>query len=80
MWSVSETIENGIVCVSASPSVWIVDRILYWPPGIANRSLISSPESNWIPHLCRVLKENIGKCIGILGLLSIKCLKTFKVS
>lgn len=62
MWSVLETIENGMVCVAASPAVWVVDdHILHWPPGIANRGVISDPQPDWTRHMCRVLRTNIGK-------------------
>src|ERR1700704_4949863 len=63
MWSISETIEKGNVFVTASPSLWIDEHILYWPPPgeQIDRSTISTPGPDWIPHMCRVLKDKIGK-------------------
>lgn len=63
MYSVSETIENGNMLCTASPTLWVVKHILYWPPPGENvdRSVICSPGPDWIPHMCRVLRENIGK-------------------
>ncbi len=63
MYSVSETIDNGKVLVSAHAGIWIKEHILYWPPPDqqVDRSLLTVPGPDWIPHMCRVLKENIGK-------------------
>lgn len=66
MYSVSETIENGKLLVTASPGIWIKGHILYWPPPgqQVDRSILTAPGPDWIPHMCKVLKENIGKtCI-----------------
>lgn len=62
MYSVSETTEDFDLCVSAHPSIWVVNgNILLWPPGVVNRSDISVPGQNWTPHImCRVLRTNIG--------------------
>lgn len=60
MYSVSETIENGKICATASPGIWIVGHILYWPPGEVDRSQLIPPEPDWTPYMCKVLRENIG--------------------
>lgn len=71
MYSISETIETGNFLVTASPSIWVVGHILYWPPlgEEPDRSLLTPPGPDWIPHMCRVLKENIGKIIIIYSLI-----------
>lgn len=61
LFCVSETIENGNLLVTAHPEIWIQDHILYWPPGVPNRSQPVPPESDWVPHMCKVLKGSIGK-------------------
>lgn len=63
LFCVSETIENGNVLVTASPEIWIVGHILYWPPegSLVNRSQLVPPKSDWIPHMCKVLKRSIGE-------------------
>lgn len=63
MFSVSETIENGKLLVTATRGIWIIDGILYWPPPgqQIDRSLLIAPGPDWIPHMCRVLRSNIGK-------------------
>lgn len=63
MYSVSETIENGKLCVSASPEIWINNGVLYWPPPDEqiDRSMLVAPGPSWRPHMCKVLRENIGK-------------------
>lgn len=63
MYSVSETIEFELFLVTASPSIWIVGDILYWPPegSSINRSILVPPGPDWIPYKCKVLKSNIGK-------------------
>lgn len=64
LFCVVETIENGKILCSAVPEIWVVDgHILYWPPGSANtmnRSQPIPPQSDWIPHMCKVLKKSIG--------------------
>lgn len=65
MYSVSETIENGKSLVTATPGIWINGHILLWPPPgqQVDRSIPTAPGPDWIPHMCRILKENIGKMI-----------------
>lgn len=63
MWSIYETIEADKILVTACPGIWIIGHILCWPPPgqQVDRSLLTVPGPDWIPHMCRVLKENIGK-------------------
>lgn len=61
MYSVSETNEDGKVCVTRHPSIWVNDGILLWPPpgsGVKINEIIA-PGSDWIQYKCRVLRENI---------------------
>lgn len=61
LFAVVETIENGNILVSAVPEIWIDGHIIYWPPGLINRANPTPPQSDWIPHMCKVLKGSIGK-------------------
>lgn len=67
MYSISETIELENALVTASPGIWIIDDILYWPPdgSSIDRSTVVPPGPDWIKYKCKVLKENIGKKIFI---------------
>lgn len=60
LFAVVETIENGEICSTAVPEIWIKGHYLYWPPGFANRRNPVPPESDWVPHMCRILKGSIG--------------------
>lgn len=63
MYSVSETIENGTLCVTSHPDIWVKDEILLWPPsgsGIERKEIIA-PGPDWTQYKCKVLRENIGK-------------------
>lgn len=64
-YSVSETIENGNLLVTAHPRIWIKNHALLWPPEDqkVDRSVVCEPGEDWIPHMCRILKDNIGKAI-----------------
>lgn len=61
LFCVCETIENGNILVTACPEIWVQDHILYWPPGEPNRAQPVPPQSDWVPHMCKVLKGSIGK-------------------
>lgn len=70
MYSIVETIENGTVLVSACASIRIEDKVLYWPPAGSSikRNDLSPPGSDWTPHMCKILKENIGKNSNLFAL------------
>lgn len=64
MYSVSETCENGKLCVTSHPGIWAKEEDLLWPPlssGIERHEIIA-PEPNWTHYKCKVLRENIGNC------------------
>ncbi len=74
MYSVSETIENGTLLVTAHLTIWIKDQILYWPPPgqLVDRSVCCEPGPDWIPIMCRVLREDIGKiCDSLFAKLNV---------
>lgn len=60
MFSVAETIENGTLMVTSCRSIWIEENILYWPPGVVDIRKNVPRQPDWTPHMCKVLKENIG--------------------
>lgn len=62
-YSVTETIENDAVLVTAHPSIWVDGHILFWPPGDVDRSKIVQPGPNWKRYMCRVLRSNIGNIL-----------------
>lgn len=61
LYCVSKTIENGEHLITATPEIWVVDDVLFWPPGEVNRSVPTPPQADWIPYNCTVLKRSIGK-------------------
>lgn len=64
LYCVSETIEDGLPMVTASPEIWVDGQILYWPPnGDVDRSKIVPPQPDWTPIVCRMLKRSIVKLI-----------------
>lgn len=60
LYAVVETIENGNICVTVASKIWIIDHILYWPPGKVDLRNPTPPESDWVPHMCKVLRGSIG--------------------
>lgn len=63
MWIVVETVEEENIMVSAVPTSWVNDGVVFWPVKLADqnngRQHQIEPQKNWTRHACKVLSGNI---------------------
>lgn len=69
VYSVVETFEKDTLMVTATPSSWIIDNILWWPPQRKvneYRKKCTAPSNTWKKIIIkRVIRDNIGNIKNI---------------
>lgn len=61
MYSVVETIENGLRMAVGVQSIWLKNGKLYWPPEKnPDRKSHSVPQTSWLKYEYKLLKTGIG--------------------